>query len=139
MAPHQEPDNAHSADQKRLRRHNRSKIIRTIVQLAALTTLVVYFAISVLGGRGSFRTGTSTGTLNGQPQEHGGEKGFIAISYPGLTRSKSLESKIVNVNAFEQQLKALRGSGYETITQQDILNYFFYNGSLPEKALFFDF
>jgi len=139
VAPRQEPENAFPVAERRLRWHNRVKVLRTVVQLAALAALAAYIVVSILGGRGLFGSGTPTAASGGEERTQSGEGSFIAISYPGLTRSKSLESKIVNVDTFSQQLRALKDSGYVTVTQQDVLNNYYYYGSLPEKALFLIF
>ena len=61
------------------------------------------------------------------------DNGFIAVSYFGVDRAKS--NKLVGIEQLEQQLKALTASGYVTITQQDILDYYAGEKKLPEKAL----
>ena len=65
------------------------------------------------------------------------DKGFIAVSYFGVDREGT--SDLISTNRLEQHLSALANSGYVTITQQDVLDY--YNGKrdLPEKALFLAF
>ena len=64
-------------------------------------------------------------------------RGFIALSYPGVTRdgSDSLFAK----KQLQRHLEALTDQGYETISQQDILNFYKNKKPLPEKALFLAF
>ncbi len=65
------------------------------------------------------------------------DNGFIAVSYFGVDRNRT--SKLVGIAQLEQQLKALGESGYVTITQQDIRDYYAGEKTLPEKALFLMF
>ena len=60
---------------------------------------------------------------------------FIAISYNGLTTSDRMDSSIVTQQAYEEQMAALHASGYVTITQQDVVDYYLYHSTLPEKAM----
>ena len=60
---------------------------------------------------------------------------FIAISYNGLTDAAREGGKIVTVGSYEEQIQALKASGYQTITQQDIINYYKNGTALPEKAM----
>ncbi len=60
---------------------------------------------------------------------------FISVSYNGVNTNKKLESKIVNLEIFKKQAALLSKSGYVTITQQDVLDYYNKNAGLPEKAL----
>ena len=65
------------------------------------------------------------------------DKGFVALSYFGVSRigTKDLIAK----NRLEEHLQALKNSGYETITQQDIIDYYEHGDNLPRKALFLMF
>lgn len=60
---------------------------------------------------------------------------FICVSYNGVNTSKKLESKIVNLEIFRKQVALLAQSGYVTITQQDVLDYYNDHKGLPEKAM----
>ena len=60
---------------------------------------------------------------------------FIAISYNGIVKQPVVDGKIVNLEAFMEQMQALKASGYQTITQQDVVNAYENGGLLPEKAL----
>jgi len=140
MSEHKTPESKPTRAQIRLQRSNRYKVLRTIVQVAVLVALVAFAIISIIHSNPTqSRTGTSTqttaaGTGKGTAQYEG--KSFVALSYPGLTKSTSLESRIVNQALFEEQLDALKANGYVTITQDDIINFYLYYGSLPDKALF---
>lgn len=127
--------------QKRLQRSNRNKVLRTVVQVAVLAALLTLAILTVVQSIQSQRRTATTaqqttaaGTSSGKVANEANR--FVALSYPGLTKSTSLESKIVNQALFEEQLGALKANGYVTITQDDIINYYLYYGSLPDKALF---
>ena len=138
--PKQPADDPRLANAKAyLKRQNRLKVIRTVFQAGLLAVAITLAVLAILKNNAA-KTGTSANTQTAvgiaahQSQNEG--KQFIAISYPGLTKSTSLDSKIVNLDLYEEQLTALRNSGYVTISQNDILNYYLYYGSLPDKALF---
>lgn len=63
------------------------------------------------------------------------DKRFICISYNGLTTSDKLSSKLVTQKAFNEQIAALKASGYVSITQQDVINCWLYHMPLPEKSM----
>lgn len=122
---------------KRLQRENRKKLFRTIVQIMLLAYFLVYLAVSIIQRQALMNSSSPTTVA---PENNAdGVGSFIAISYPGLTKSTSLASKIVNKDVFTEQIEALKSSGYVTISQADIINYYLYNGSLPKKALFLIF
>lgn len=60
---------------------------------------------------------------------------FISVSYNGVNTSEKLESKIVNLENFKKQAALLARSGYVTIRQQDILDYYNEQKGLPENAM----
>ncbi len=124
-----------------LKRENRRKTARTILQLAVLAFAVGLAVFSIIRANnaqnGSGTTQAPAGIAAKQADAMGSH--FIALSYPGLTRSTSLESRIVNEKRFAEQMAALKASGYVTITQQDILNFYQSYGALPERALFIIF
>jgi len=126
---------------ERLKRENRRKTARTILQLAVLAFAVGLAVFSIIRANnaqnGSGTTQAPAGIAAKQADAMGSH--FIALSYPGLTRSTSLESRIVNEKRFAEQMAALKASGYVTITQQDILNFYQSYGALPERALFIIF
>lgn len=59
--------------------------------------------------------------------------GFVVVSYFGVERSGNLE--MIGVDRLEAHLKALHSSGYVTVSQQDIIDYYENKKNLPEKAL----
>ena len=61
------------------------------------------------------------------------DKGFIAISYFGVDRNGT--NTLISTEALDKQLKALKDSGYVTITQEDVLDYYENGKLLPKKSL----
>ena len=140
----------HGSDsERRLRSKNRWKAIRTVLQAALLVVVVALAARAILFPNQYTPVTQDPAYLNASETEwtqnqdgeeqtqagSAGRSGFIAISYNGLTRSDSLDSAIVTQEAFEEQMAALHASGYVTITQQDVLDYYLYQSALPEKAV----
>ncbi|MEA4999331.1 MAG: hypothetical protein VB087_08105 [Candidatus Limiplasma sp.] len=125
----------------RVKRDNRRKVLRTVLQITALVAALGYGIYAIVRAddaqRAKYALQTPAGNANVQAGGSGSH--FIALSYPGLTRSTSIQSRIVNQDRFAEQLEALHASGYVTISQQDILNYYQNYGALPERALFLIF
>lgn len=63
--------------------------------------------------------------------------GFIALSYFGVDRSGS--TKYIARDELEKQLKTLKAQGFETISQEQIIDFYERGKPLPEKALFLSF
>lgn len=107
---------------------NRRKVRRSIFQLAIL--LIVVFLV--------FQTFVEMNRYDAtDSKEWKNKKGFIALSYPGVSRdgSDSLFAK----KQLQQQLQALTDQGFVTISQQDVLDFYKKKKPLPEKALFLAF
>ena len=116
-----------------LRRRRAVRAARIAAQLALLL-----LAACLLLPRGGTRQEAAEAFAR-TPDAQAGEQtdaGFIAISYCGVTALDGMESGIVSRREFEEQLLALRDCGYQTITQQDILDYYEKGAPLPERALF---
>ncbi|MDD3213191.1 MAG: hypothetical protein PHY64_05940 [Eubacteriales bacterium] len=129
-----------------LRHTNRVKAVRVFLQFAVLAVVLWMIVSSVI--QSNIERAAETSELSTQTSDATGAmvtrkadeaSSFIAISYPGLTTSTSLDSKIVNQKVFQEQIAALKASGYETITQDDIANFYLRYSSLPKKALFIIF
>lgn len=65
------------------------------------------------------------------------DAGFIALSYFGVDRAK--QNNLINADRLDEHLSALNALGYQTISQQDIIDYYEHGKKLPEKALFLMF
>ena len=65
------------------------------------------------------------------------QNGFIALSYFGVDRNGT--PKRISKKELDKQLNALYGQGYQTISQQDVIDFYTKGKALPEKALFLSF
>lgn len=118
-------------DSQYTKKKNRRKFLRVILQVLILAGVVFILLTAIFTYR------------KYKPFQERGEdvaiedKGFVALSYFGVSRigTKDLISK----NRLEEHLQALKNSGYETITQQDIIDYYEHGDNLPRKSLFLMF
>lgn len=107
----------------------RKKVIRSIVEWILLLFIlyIIYLALFSYNTYIPFSDNERSQT----------EDGFIAISYFGVDRSGS--ETLVSTKQLEEHIKALNKSGYVTIGQEDIKNYYKNNQPLPPKSLFLIF
>ena len=134
-------------DEKRIKRKNTFKVIRSVLETLIILAVVLWGLWSLVEYRRQSRVMTdslpvtcvmipsdeivfgyeSAGKAQG---EH-----FVALSYNGITENPRVGGKIVTKASFEKQIEALKASGYQTITQQDVINYYRNNDPLPDRAL----
>ena len=134
-------------DEKRLKRKNTFKVIRSILEALIILAVLFWGLRSLVEYRRQSKVTTeelpitcvmipsddivfgyeSAGKAEG---EH-----FIALSYNGITENPRVGGKIVTKASFEKQIEALKASGYQTITQQDVVNFYRNNDPLPDRAL----
>src|SRR5699024_4274312 len=117
--------NEHAFNSKK---KNRRKTLKVIVQLFILVVLLVLFikAVFVIDKYKPLSSEEMTNT-----------KGFIALSYFGVDRNGS--TKYISKEELKKQLTILKKQGFETISQQQIIDFYEKGTSLPEKALFLSF
>lgn len=132
---------ARKNDKKFYARKNVWKVIRTLLQ-AALVVGVVYVLVRLFFLNNHYTpvgdltyADSSQYELTASGQGTRADSGFICISYNGLVINDDLESMIVSKDAFNEQMAALHASGYVTITQQDVIDYYLYKEPLPDKAM----
>ncbi len=108
---------------------NRQKIVRSIIQAIILIFLLVVTvkALFTFSRYEPFQAESVSGE----------DKGFIAISYFGVDREG--DADLISTKRLDEHLKLLHQNGYQTITQQDITNYYKNGTPLPEQALFLMF
>ena len=109
----------------------RKKFLRSIFELLFILGVVLLFVSTVYTGE------TYQPFLNDIRLPQGQDNGFIAVAYDtvGAQNSQNTMSR----ERLETHVKALLESGYVTISQQDILDYYQKGTTLPEKALFLMF
>lgn len=123
------------------KRKNRWKVVRTLLQVI-LCISVLWLLIKTLFLANHYTpvedqayAGASQYELTASGQGQTADSGFICISYNGLVISDKLDNMIVSQEQFNEQMAALHASGYVTITQQDVIDYYRHGKQLPEKAM----
>lgn len=106
----------------------RMKIIRSIIE-GCILLLILAVIIRALPNKEYVPVNDRNFTQSDQ--------GFIALSYFGVDRTG--DQSLISTDRLDEQLKALKESGYVTITQDDILNYYTKGTKLPAKSLFLMF
>lgn len=107
------------------RKKDLKKVIRSIIQGIILIGLIWLIVVTLYPAKGYEHTDKEKYVQT--------KDGFIALSYFGVDRTGS--ETLISTNRLEKHLKALKDSGYVTITQQDILNYYNNDEKLPSKGL----
>ena len=138
-------------DDRWLRRKNRMKVVRTVFELIVIIAFLTWVVVALLNHRYRQKLAQPDAELDGvlipceeivaglEPVGAAAGNDFIAISYNGLTDTVRENGRIVTKAAYEEQLQALKASGYQTVTQQDLIDYYENGAPLPEKALFLIF
>lgn len=134
-------------DERKLRRKNVMKVVRSIFELAVILAVIVWAVVSLVRYRARESLLREDSELDcvmlpgsevvagWTPAATASGPHFIAVSYNGLTDVERPDGKIVTKAAYEEQLQTLKASGYQTITQQSVLDYYLNGGALPEKAM----
>lgn len=108
---------------------DKKKIIRSIIQILVLIG-VAYLIINACFNLKIYEN-SSLNIKNPTDQ------GFITISYFGVDQTG--DETLIGTEQLDQHLKALKESGYVTISQQDVMDYYKNGKILPEKSLFLIF
>jgi len=130
-------------DARFMHRKNIWKVIRTSLQVLVLAVILIYVAkIFFFSSRydpvetTAYSSSANYELSNSEYARTVPESnGFICISYNGIVASNDMDSRIVSQRSFQEQMAALHASGYVTITQQDVLDYYRSGKQLPEKAM----
>ncbi len=122
---HELEDEESEKAQKLFAKKERRKKLRVVLQGGALL-LAIYFVLSILLTTSRYEPYPALAT-------DAPDNGFIAVSYFGVDRNGT--NKLLSTEQLDRQLKALKESGYVTVTQQDIRDYYAGEKALPEKAL----
>ncbi|MEG6523308.1 hypothetical protein [Desulfotomaculum sp. 1211_IL3151] len=92
-------------------RKNRKKAVRSIVEGIILLLILVTIIRVLLPSRGFLPVS--------EDEKIQTDRGFIAISYFGVDPTG--DRTLISTKRLEEQLKALKASGYVAISQQDIM------------------
>lgn len=134
-------------DERKLARKDAMKIVRTVVELLLVAAVILWAVLSLVRYNAKQRSTRVDAELDctmipGEEIVDGFESAgkasgvhFIAISYNGLTDVEREGGKIVTQASYEEQMQCIKASGYQTITQQDVVEYYLRGASLPEKAM----
>ncbi len=135
-------------DDRWLRRKNRLKVIRTVFELLVMIFAVVWVFLSLKSYKESRSNPSALPPANEStmiPSDlitegydsmgHASGTHFIALAYNGVVVKPIEGGKIVNLQAFKEQMQTLKASGYQTISQEDILRAYKNGANLPEKAM----
>lgn len=110
---------------------NTKKRIRTVLEAIILIALFLFVIKKLF-------TFTTYQPYNEEETDlQTSDSGFIAISYFGVAREGT--ETLISEEVLDAQLQALYDSGYVTISQQDIWDYYKKGKKLPEKSLFLMF
>lgn len=113
------------------KRHNRRKAVRTVFECVILL-LAAFWLVRAFIETNTYEPPASV------PMSDTAEPGFVALSYFGVERYDSSNS-LINLDRLRAHIAALKTSGYVTITEQDIIDYYVSGKPLPQKALFLMF
>ncbi|MDE7132086.1 MAG: glycoside hydrolase [Lachnospiraceae bacterium] len=116
-----------------VRRKNIRKVVRSIMEEAILILLLIT-VIRALFTFDKYEPYDETKVEMAQPDE---DTGFIALSYFGVDRNET--KTLISTERLKEHIDALAKSGYVTITQQDILDYYRDGKALPKKSMFLMF
>lgn len=109
-------------------RKNRRKKIRTVAQVLIIAG-ILGSALGVQFTETEYQQSQATAPRS---------NGFIAISYVGVQKNEGGHVFISESN-LDAQLEALKRQGYETITTDDVYEYYYNGKELPEKSLYLMF
>lgn len=134
---------ARKNDEHFQKRKNTWKVIRTSLQVIVIAAILIYVAKILFFTRQyapvettAYSSSSNYDLTNSDySRTVPDDSGFICISYNGLVASNDLDSRVVSQRSFQEQMAALYASGYVTITQQDVLDYYRNGKQLPEKAM----
>lgn len=114
---------------RKTRKKDRNKIVRSTIQILILLGLL-FAAIVALFWNNDYKPYQESDTAYS-------DGGFIALSYFGVDYTGT--ETLISIERLREHLSVLKASGYVTITQQDVLDYYNSGKKLPEKALFLFF
>lgn len=118
----------------RWKRKNIGKVIRTILESVFVIILLIIIVRALF-----WEPVYVPYNENNIPETSNEDGGFIVLSYFGVEKYESGSTTLIDEKRLDQHLKALYESGYVTISQQDVLDYYAGKKTLPEKSLFLIF
>ena len=114
---------------------DRVKVFKYIVQLV-LVALLIYIVVRQVFFPPNYKAYALTSSDIVASESNISTPAFVAISYFGVQKFGNDSPTLISQERLNEHLAALKLNGYKTISQQDILNYYAYSGSMPNRALF---
>ncbi len=121
--------------QRALARKDRIKAVKYVVQLL-LVILLIALVVREVFFAPKYRANAQAASDITASRSDPDATAFVAVSYFGVEKFNNDSATLISQERLDEHLAALQRNGYVTVSQQDILNYYAYGGSLPEKALF---
>ena len=118
-------------DDKYTEAKNRKKVVKVVLQVICLAALATVLLFALF----TFKKYVPYQERKDVPVNS--DHGFVALSYFGIARTGT--SDLIAKDRIAEHLEAMKMNGYETITQQDIIDYYARKKNLPQKALFLSF
>ncbi len=115
-------------EDKYIKRKNRIKIVRVIFQFLVLGLVATLFVKLYFFPKEYEEPDKTLWTQR---------NGFIALSYVGVAQNKNYQ--LVSREKLDAHLKALKEAGYVTIGIDDVIDFYYNGGALPDKALYIMF
>lgn len=106
----------------------RTKTLRVLIQVLVLAVLAAWVAGIMI------RRGTPGVPDSGKWTQR---DGFVAISYGGVARDEG--GALISRQRLRSHLEALAKAGFQTVTVQNIIDFYNSGAPLPDKALFLMF
>lgn len=110
------------------RKKNRNKKVKAVIQAAIIVGVGLLLLFALVEFK-KYEEPDKTLWTN--------RDGFIALSYFGIDRNGT--PKRISQKEIDKQLSALHSQGYQTVSQQDVIDFYTQGKALPEKALFLSF
>lgn len=123
--------------QPQVQRKNRNKVIRTALQIV-LVLGIVFLSVQSMLFPPIYQPARAMAQA-GQVPPALADSGFVAVSYASVEGTDTRARMVVPQEMLDKHLSALKNSGYVTISQQDIVNYYETGSPLPPKALYLMF
>lgn len=112
---------------------NRGKVIRTVIETLVCIWIIYIFVTSVFV-LSKYKPYDESEV---KMADNSDENGFCAISYFGVDRTGT--QTLVDDDRLKEHLAALSDNGFVTLTQEDVIDYYYKGKKLPQKALFLMF
>lgn len=128
-------ENEMNSKQFDVKKKNRVKRVRVVLQAAFLLALValIVWPLAFPGQYKPYAPAQGTALAANE------KDGFVALGFFEIAEAGGGTSRAIPTDRMDEFLSALKDSGFQTVSQEDIVSYFTAGKPLPEKALFLMF